>query len=589
MTDRLQAPVRRRRLHLARRPVPRAHRDRQPRRPRQGQATSSGSPPTRRSSPPRSPTASGTTTRSASSPPTAPTSTEAIFELTTEDVRNACDVLLPVYEADRGATAGSRSRSSPTWPTTPTATIASAQELWDAVDRPNVFIKIPATDEGAARDHRRAIAEGISVNVTLIFGLDRYRAVMDAYLAGLEQARDGRPATCPTIHSVASFFVSRVDTEIDKRLDAIGTDEADALQRQGRRRQRPARLRGLRGGLRRRPLAAASRRPAPTRSGRCGPRPASRTRDYPDTHVRHRPGRRRHRQHDAREDPGGRSPTTARSQGDQVTGRATTRRSEVFDGLARRRHRLRRRDRVSSSEGVEKFVKSWDELVETVEGQLEQAQAVSSELTDAGTPSPATAFELFFGYRDEAAFAAPVEQLVADRVASRHRRARTRTLWGPAAEAESAKRLGWVDLSQTSRPLVAEIAALRDELREPGPDPRRALRHGRLVARARGDLRGRRRRARRCSTPPTPTSCAPRSSDRLDATVVVVSSKSGGTVETDSQRRAYEKAFTRRRHRPRRADRRRHRPRLAARRSRPREAGYRVFLADPTSAAATPR
>ena len=107
-------------------------------------------------------------------------------------------------------------------------TVEQAKELWAAVDRPNVFIKIPATVEGLPAISQ-VLAEGISVNVTLIFSLDRYRGVMNAFLTGLEQAREaGRDLS--QIHSVASFFVSRVDTEVDKRLDAIGTDEAKSLK-----------------------------------------------------------------------------------------------------------------------------------------------------------------------------------------------------------------------------------------------------------------------------------------------------------------------------------------------------------------------
>jgi transaldolase len=108
------------------------------------------------------------------------------------------------------------------------ATIASAKQLWKEVDRENLFIKIPATTEGgpAITD---VLGEGISVNVTLIFGLDRYDAVMDAYLEGLEKAKaNGKDLS--KIHSVASFFVSRVDTEIDKRLDASGDPQAGNLK-----------------------------------------------------------------------------------------------------------------------------------------------------------------------------------------------------------------------------------------------------------------------------------------------------------------------------------------------------------------------
>ena len=110
------------------------------------------------------------------------------------------------------------------------ATIAQAADLWKIVDRPNTLIKIPATKPGLPAI-TASIAEGISVNVTLIFSLDRYRGVIDAYLSGLEQAAaNGHDLS--QIHSVASFFVSRVDTEVDKRLDAIGSDEAKALKGQ---------------------------------------------------------------------------------------------------------------------------------------------------------------------------------------------------------------------------------------------------------------------------------------------------------------------------------------------------------------------
>jgi transaldolase len=152
---------------------------------------------------------------------------EVIFELTTEDVRNACDVLADVYAGDNFDGRVSI-EVEPGLAMETEATIAQARELWAEVDRPNALIKIPATEPGLPAI-TAAIAEGISVNVTLIFGTDRYRAVMDAYLTGLEQARENG-IDLSTIHSVASFFVSRVDTEIDKRLVAIGTDEALALK-----------------------------------------------------------------------------------------------------------------------------------------------------------------------------------------------------------------------------------------------------------------------------------------------------------------------------------------------------------------------
>ncbi|HEX5862223.1 MAG TPA: transaldolase [Nocardioides sp.] len=151
-----------------------------------------------------------------------------VHELTTGDVRNACDVLQPTYAATDGVDGRVSIEVAPTLAFDTDATLASARELWSAVDRDNLFIKIPATTEGAPAI-TDALGEGISVNVTLIFGLGRYGNVMDAYLTGLEKAlAAGRDLS--RIHSVASFFVSRVDTEIDKRLEDIGSEEALALR-----------------------------------------------------------------------------------------------------------------------------------------------------------------------------------------------------------------------------------------------------------------------------------------------------------------------------------------------------------------------
>lgn len=153
---------------------------------------------------------------------------EAAFALTTEDVRNACDILLPVYRASDGQDGRVSIEVDPRLAQDTVNTVEQAKELHATVDRPNVLIKIPATVEGLPAI-TQTLTEGISVNATLIFSLDRYRGVMNAFLTGLEQARLA-DKDLSQIHSVASFFVSRVDTEVDKRLDAIGTDEAAALK-----------------------------------------------------------------------------------------------------------------------------------------------------------------------------------------------------------------------------------------------------------------------------------------------------------------------------------------------------------------------
>ncbi|MFG2645348.1 transaldolase [Streptomyces sp. NPDC048370] len=153
---------------------------------------------------------------------------EAIRMITTADVRDAADILRPVYDSTDGQDGRVSIEVDPRLAHYTAATIAEAKQLAWLVDRPNTLIKIPATKAGLPAI-TEVIGLGISVNVTLIFSLERYRAVMDAYLAGLEKARE-RGLDLSKIHSVASFFVSRVDSEIDKRLNAIGTDEAKALK-----------------------------------------------------------------------------------------------------------------------------------------------------------------------------------------------------------------------------------------------------------------------------------------------------------------------------------------------------------------------
>ncbi|ARI55143.1 transaldolase [Streptomyces sp. S8] len=153
---------------------------------------------------------------------------EALRMITTADVRDAADILRPVFDATDGQDGRVSIEVDPRLAHNTTATVAEAKQLAWLVDRPNTLIKIPATKAGLPAI-TETIGRGISVNVTLIFSLERYRAVMDAYLAGLEKAK-ASGLDLSKIYSVASFFVSRVDTEIDKRLDAIGSDEAKAAK-----------------------------------------------------------------------------------------------------------------------------------------------------------------------------------------------------------------------------------------------------------------------------------------------------------------------------------------------------------------------
>ena len=153
---------------------------------------------------------------------------EAVRMVTTFDVRWACDVMRPTYDATDGIDGRVSIEVDPRLANDTERTVAEARQLWWLVDRPNLFIKIPATIAGLPAI-TRCLSEGISINVTLIFSRRRYAEVLDAFLDGIEQARAaGRDLT--RLASVASFFVSRVDTEIDRRLDAIGSAAAEATR-----------------------------------------------------------------------------------------------------------------------------------------------------------------------------------------------------------------------------------------------------------------------------------------------------------------------------------------------------------------------
>ena len=206
----------------------------------------------------------------------------AVFRITTDDVRQAADVLRPgLRRAPTAWTAACRSRSTPGWPRTPTARSPPRSRCGRRSTGRTSSSRSPPPVEGLPAI-TAVLAEGISVNVTLIFSLERYGAVLDAFQSGLEQAQANGHDLAP-IASVASFFVSRVDAAIDPRLDAIGTPEAAALR--GKAAIANARLAygALPGGRRRRPLDGAGRRRARTRSDRCGRPPGVKDKAYPDT------------------------------------------------------------------------------------------------------------------------------------------------------------------------------------------------------------------------------------------------------------------------------------------------------------------
>jgi transaldolase len=291
---------------------------------------------------------------------------DAIRALTTDDVRNACDVMSETYQATDGKDGRVSIEVSPLLAMETDATIAEAADLWKTVDRPNTLIKIPATEPGLPAI-TKTLSEGISVNVTLIFALERYQGVMDAYMAGLEQAAaNGHDLS--TIHSVASFFVSRVDSEVDKRLDAIGTDEARQLK--GKAAIANARLAyalyervfssdrwaalEAKGANRQRPLWASTGVKDPAYSD---------TMYVSELVVANTVNTMPEKTMDAFADHG-------EVTGDTVTGREEEA-QQTLDALAGLGIEYDDVVAVLETEGVDKFEKSWHELVETVRAALE--------------------------------------------------------------------------------------------------------------------------------------------------------------------------------------------------------------------------
>jgi transaldolase len=154
--------------------------------------------------------------------------TQAFWEMATDDIRGACGLMRPIYDASKGVDGFVSLEVAPELAHDTDGTINAARSLHEEVNLPNLFVKIPATAEGVPAI-RQMISEGRSINVTLIFSLDRYTEVMEAYLSGLEQFAHGG-GDLHSVHSVASFFVSRVDTEVDRRLERLGSADRQALE-----------------------------------------------------------------------------------------------------------------------------------------------------------------------------------------------------------------------------------------------------------------------------------------------------------------------------------------------------------------------
>ena len=308
---------------------------------------------------------------------------EAIRVLTTDDVRSACDVLRPQYDASGGLDGRVSIEVDPTLSGDTAETSAQAADLWKTVDRPNLLIKIPATVPSLPAI-TATIAEGISVNVTLIFSVERHRMVIEAYLEGLEKAAEAGH-DLSKIYSVASFFVSRVDSEIDARLAKIGTDAATALK--GKAGLANARLAyaayqeafgggGVEPGDRWQSLAAQGahlQRPLWASTGVKDPA-------YPDTmYVTElvAPNTVNTMPEKTMEAVADHGVIT----GDTITGTAAAS-QQVFEDLAEVGIDLADVFTVLETEGVDKFEVSWSELADAITAQLDSAQVDAAGTAD---------------------------------------------------------------------------------------------------------------------------------------------------------------------------------------------------------------
>ncbi|OMC10470.1 transaldolase [Mycolicibacterium fortuitum] len=298
---------------------------------------------------------------------------DTIRTVTTDDVRNACDVLAKQYEASDGVDGRVSIEVDPRLAHDTDKTILQAIDLWKTVDRPNLLIKIPATLAGLPAI-TAVIAEGISVNVTLIFSVERHRAVMDAYLSGLEKAKEAGH-DLSKIHSVASFFVSRVDTEIDKRLEKIGSapGKEEALALRGKAGVANSRLayaayEEVFGGERFAALKGDGARVQRVLWASTGVKNP----DYSDTLyvtelvAPHTVNTLPEKTLEAVADHG-------KITGDTITGTAAAS-QEIFDKLSAIGIDLVDVFKVLEDEGVEKFEKSWQELLDATQGQLDAAK-----------------------------------------------------------------------------------------------------------------------------------------------------------------------------------------------------------------------
>jgi transaldolase / glucose-6-phosphate isomerase len=438
---------------------------------------------------------------------------QAIYdEIVIEDLQMACDVLRPVYDSLDGADGFVSLEVHPTLARDTEGTLEQARDYWQKVDRPNLFIKIPGTDEGVPAIEQ-AIYEGINVNITLLFAVEAYAKVAEAYIRGLERRQEeGKDLH---VASVASFFVSRVDTEVDKRLEKLGREDLQGTAAVANARAAYQRFKEIFRGERFAALAQAGarvQRPLWASTGVKNPS-YSETKYIdelvgPDT-VNTMP-----------------MPTLlAAAERAEITG-ATADQDPSAELTALAEAGIDMDDVTAKllSDGIDLFIKALDDLVAGVDERRDAVVTNRPPTIQASIPP-----EL------EGPIAERVKQAVADSVAQRVWR-KDATLWGPEGTPEIENRLGWLTISEPMLEQARDLRAFADEVRADGLTDVALLGMGgsslgpEVIRRTFGEIEGALRLHVLDSTDPGAVRGLERKID-VGQTLFLVSSKSGGTIE----------------------------------------------------------
>jgi transaldolase / glucose-6-phosphate isomerase len=445
---------------------------------------------------------------------------EMFDEIAILDVQMACDVLRPVWDETNGADGFVSLEVEPAYAFETDKTVAQARDYWERVDRPNLMIKIPGTEPGVPAIEE-TIAAGINVNVTLLFSVESYETIAEAYIRGMERRQEAGESL--DIHSVASFFVSRVDTEVDKRLAELGREDLRGIAAVANARAAYQRFKELFYGDRfasLREAGAPVQRPLWASTGVKDPH-------YPETkYVESLVG----------PDTVNTMPmNTLLACAEELEVKGATADQDPSDDLKRLADAGIDMGDVTKQllqEGVDKFVEPFDDLIGGIELAREgivtgRPKTIKSALPDDLEPPIVERIRT------------AESENVAKRIWSHDE-----SLWGGPGVAEIGNRLGWLSISDKMLEHAAELHAFADQARSDGLEHAVLLGMGgsslgpEVIRRSYGDVPGGLRLRVLDSTDPGAVLAVEREVD-LDKTLFVVSSKSGGTIETLSHMRYF--------------------------------------------------